>query len=172
MPEHEKLKEYKKLKDYEMKKLISFLQATFIDSFVTLLSALGCSYLSIIFFYESHKLLFYVLFLLVWALGVIYLLFTNIKKRSLGFALVGYEYLCEKGKWRIFATNLIYYVLAVTYVCTYHSEMKILFYVSEILWLIDYIGFFIPGINNRFSVHLLGVNFSKRIVEKKDKICI
>ncbi len=155
-----------------MKKLASFMQATFIDSFVTLLSALGCSYLAVIYFYESHKILFAALFLSVWALGVIYLLFTNIKKRSLGFALVGYEYSCEKGKWRIFAANFIYYALAVTYVSAYCSEMKILLNVSGILWSIDYIGFFIPGINNRFSVHLLGVNFSKRIVEKKDKICI
>ena len=148
------------------------MQATFIDSFVTLLSALGCSYLAVIYFYESHKILFAALFLLAWALGVIYLLLTNIKKRSLGFVLVGYEYSCEKSKWRIFVANFIYYFLAVIYVYAYCSEMKILIYVSGTIWMIDYIGFFIPGINNRFSVHLLGVNFRKRIVEKKDKICI
>ena len=154
-----------------MKKLVSFLQATFIDSFVLILFFLGCAYLAAPLF-DSHKTLFRTLLLSVCVLCVIYLLFTNIKKRSLGFALVDYEYLCEKGKWRILTANFIYYFLAFTFIFADYSKMTLLFYVSEILWLIDYIGFFIPGINNRFSVHLLGVNFSKRIVEKKDKICI
>ncbi len=154
-----------------MKKLASFMQAVVIDCFVAILSFLGCSYLAAPLF-ESHTIIFGALVLSVCALGVIYLLLTNIKIRSLGFALVGYEYSCEKGKWRILTANFIYYFLAFTFIFADYSKMTLLFYVSEILWLIDYIGFFIPGINNRFSVHLLGVNFSKRIVEKKDKICI
>ncbi|MDD6487183.1 MAG: hypothetical protein PUF61_09595 [Spirochaetales bacterium] len=154
-----------------MKKLASFMQAVVIDCFVAILSFLGCSYLAAPLF-ESHTIIFMALILSVCALGVIYLLLTNIKKRSLGFVLVGYEYSCEKSKWRIFVANFIYYFLAVIYVYAYCSEMKILIYVSGTIWMIDYIGFFIPGINNRFSVHLLGVNFRKRIVEKKDKICI
>ena len=156
-----------------MKKIVSFMQAVVIDCFVAVALFFGGSYLSLgIFASEEYTLLSVCIFFFTGILIFLYLVCTNIKKRSLGFALVGYEYSCEKGKWRIFIANFIYYVLAVTYVSAYSSEMKILLNVSGILWSIDYIGFFIPGINNRFSVHLLGVNFSKRIVEKKDKICI
>ena len=156
-----------------MKKLISFIQAVVIDCFVAIPLFLGGLYLSLgIFGSEEYTLLSVCIFFFTCILIIFYLLFTNIKKRSLGFVLVGYEYSCEKGKWRIFVANFIYYFLAITYVSADYSKKTLLFYVSEILWLIDYIGFFIPGINNRFSVHLLGVDFNKRIVEKKDKICI
>ena len=156
-----------------MKKLASFMQAVVIDCFVAVALFFGGSFLSLgVFAPKDYTILTLSSFALTIILIFLYLVCTNIKKRSLGFVLVGYEYLCEKGKWRIFVANFIYYFLAVTYVSAYCSEMKILLNVSGILWSIDYIGFFIPGINNRFSVHLLGVNFSKRIVEKKDKICI
>lgn len=156
-----------------MKKIVSFMRAVVIDGFVAIPLFLGGSYLSLgVFGSDEYTLLSVCIFFFTCILSILYLLCTNIKMRSLGFLLVGYEYSCEKGKWRIFVANFIYYFLAFTFIFADYSKMTLLFYVSEILWLIDYIGFFIPGINNRFSVHLLGVNFNKRIVEKKDKICI
>lgn len=156
-----------------MKKLASFMQAVVIDCFVAVFILVGGFFLSLgVFAPKDYTILTLGSFSLTIIMVFLYLVCTNIKKRSLGFVLVGYEYSCEKSKWRIFVANFIYYFLAVIYVYAYCSEMKILIYVSGTIWMIDYIGFFIPGINNRFSVHLLGVDFNKRIVEKKDKICI
>ena len=158
-----------------MTKIKDYIIATMIDFIIAILIFVGGSFLALGTFDTDKYPEFMLAIVLVMCICIIgYLLFTNMKRRSIGFLLCGYKYTCEKGLWRVVLSNFIFYTLRIMYFYTYSEKHIVLFYVFAGLLFIDYIGFFVSGVNNRFLCKFLGISFEKivKIRSKKEEICI